>query len=434
MVEMKFLGMDFSCALGSLGNGEFPEKDCLLPLISKLLGYCIVAASTTVKLPQILKILKHRSIRGLSVLSFELEVVGYTIALAYCLHKGLPFSAYGELAFLLIQAIILVAIIYYFSQPLGTKTWIRALLYCGVAPTILAGQIDPLLFEALYASQHAIFFFARIPQIWANFKNKSTGELSFLTSLMNFGGSMGNASLHQHPGKGTIERGFGLCDWHYDERYNPKSNYDIPKTTCKEGKESRLEYCAQYQKLFDLDYLTTWRSELSAVKFNYKWADRDSIVSWTICITNLNMLKVKFDDDVNCMYLALCVSVTQFSERLYWGCRLAAAIWTMLACSRHFSVGLVQVEFQLMISEDQLWHETLKASAVKFPLHFLNASCTIHSMLNIQFTLEFVHVSPFATKFYGQEFLFTEHILQARCCLNKDTINDPVLETMQDIH
>lgn len=37
------------------------------------------------------------------MISFELEVVGYTIALAYCLHKGLPFSAYGELLFLLIQ-------------------------------------------------------------------------------------------------------------------------------------------------------------------------------------------------------------------------------------------------------------------------------------------------------------------------------------------
>ncbi|CAA2997585.1 mannose-P-dolichol utilization defect 1 homolog 2-like [Olea europaea subsp. europaea] len=195
MVELKFLGMDFSCALGSLSRGEFPEKDCLLPLISKLLGYCIVAASTTVKLPQILIILKHKSIRGLSVVAFELEVVGYTIALAYCLHKGLPFSAYGELAFLLVQAIILVAIIYYFSQPMGTKTRIRALIYCAVAPTILAGQIDPLLFEALYASQHAIFFFARVPQIWENFKNKSTGELSLLTSLMNFGGSMGNFML-----------------------------------------------------------------------------------------------------------------------------------------------------------------------------------------------------------------------------------------------
>ncbi|XP_010270885.1 PREDICTED: mannose-P-dolichol utilization defect 1 protein homolog 2 isoform X2 [Nelumbo nucifera] len=167
---MEIFGMDFSCALASLGNGKFPDKDCLLPLISKLLGYCIVAASTTVKVPQILKILKHKSVQGLSVAAFELEVIGFTIALAYCLHKRLPFSAYGELVFLLIQAIILVAIIYYYSQPVGSKTWIRALLYCAVAPTILAGQIDPVLFEALY--------------------NKSTGELSFLTCFMNFGGSI----------------------------------------------------------------------------------------------------------------------------------------------------------------------------------------------------------------------------------------------------
>ncbi|XP_022768715.1 mannose-P-dolichol utilization defect 1 protein homolog 2 isoform X2 [Durio zibethinus] len=167
---MDYLGIDFSCAIGSLKSGNLPPKDCLLALISKLLGYAIVAASTTVKLPQILKILKHRSVRGLSVVAFELEVVGYTIALAYCLHKGLPFSAYGELAFLLIQALILVAIIYYFSQPVGISTWTRALLYCAVAPTVLSGQIDPILFEALY--------------------NKSTGELSFLTCLMNTAGSL----------------------------------------------------------------------------------------------------------------------------------------------------------------------------------------------------------------------------------------------------
>ncbi|KAL2318504.1 hypothetical protein Fmac_032380 [Flemingia macrophylla] len=187
---MEYLGIDLSCAVGSLRRAQFPDKDCLLPLISKLLGYAIVAASTTVKLPQILKILNHQSVRGLSMISFELEVVGYTIALAYCLSKGLPFSAYGELLFLLIQALVLVAIIYYYSRPLKTITWIRALLYCAVAPTVLAGQIDPLLFEALYASQHAIFLFARIPQIWQNFSNKSTGELSFLTCFMNFGGSM----------------------------------------------------------------------------------------------------------------------------------------------------------------------------------------------------------------------------------------------------
>ncbi len=35
--------------------------------------------------------------------SFELEVAGFTIALAYCLFKQLPFSAYGELVFILLQ-------------------------------------------------------------------------------------------------------------------------------------------------------------------------------------------------------------------------------------------------------------------------------------------------------------------------------------------
>lgn len=187
---MEILGMNFGCVLSSLSAGNIPAKECLLPLISKLLGYCIVAASITVKLPQIFKILKHNSIRGLSLAGFELEVVGYTIALSYCLHKGVPFSAYGELVFLLIQALVLVGIIYSYSQPIGAKIWMRALLYCAVAPTILAGRIDPVLFEALYASQHAIFFIARVPQIWENFKNKSTGELSFITCFMNFAGSL----------------------------------------------------------------------------------------------------------------------------------------------------------------------------------------------------------------------------------------------------
>ncbi|XP_055960470.1 mannose-P-dolichol utilization defect 1 protein homolog 2-like isoform X2 [Mercurialis annua] len=82
---------------------------------------------------------------------------------------------------------ILVAIIYYFSHTIPALTWI---IYCVVAPTVLAAQIDPLLFEALYASQHAIFLFARIPQILKNFSNKSTGQLSFLSCLMNFAGSI----------------------------------------------------------------------------------------------------------------------------------------------------------------------------------------------------------------------------------------------------
>jgi hypothetical protein len=52
-MELEILGMNFGCVLAALSDAKIPDKGCLLPLISKLLGYAIVAASTTVKLPQV---------------------------------------------------------------------------------------------------------------------------------------------------------------------------------------------------------------------------------------------------------------------------------------------------------------------------------------------------------------------------------------------
>jgi mannose-P-dolichol utilization defect 1 len=82
-----------------------PFRILCLSFVSVYLFFLVRCHNYEHFLLQILKILKHGSVRGLSVASFELEVVGYTIALAYCVHKGLPFSAYGELAFLLIQGL-----------------------------------------------------------------------------------------------------------------------------------------------------------------------------------------------------------------------------------------------------------------------------------------------------------------------------------------
>lgn len=53
-MELELLGMNFTCVMASLAEQQLPKKDCLLPLIAKILGYCIVAASITVKLPQVI--------------------------------------------------------------------------------------------------------------------------------------------------------------------------------------------------------------------------------------------------------------------------------------------------------------------------------------------------------------------------------------------
>jgi hypothetical protein len=61
--------------------------------------------------------------------AFELEVVGYTISLAYCLHKGLPFSAYGELAFLLIQGTFMPSYIFAFNLRVSRTVDVLFCLY-----------------------------------------------------------------------------------------------------------------------------------------------------------------------------------------------------------------------------------------------------------------------------------------------------------------
>ena len=65
-------------------------------LLSKILGYCIVAGSFFLQLPQLLKIMKNRSVLGLSSLSRYSEVPISSSTVIYHYLKNLPFSSYGE--------------------------------------------------------------------------------------------------------------------------------------------------------------------------------------------------------------------------------------------------------------------------------------------------------------------------------------------------
>uniref|UniRef100_A0A8D2LFM9 Mannose-P-dolichol utilization defect 1 n=1 Tax=Varanus komodoensis TaxID=61221 RepID=A0A8D2LFM9_VARKO len=64
---------------------------CLKILISKALGFAIVAGSLMVKLPQIFKILGARSAEGLSFHSILLELTAITGTIAYSIANSFPF-------------------------------------------------------------------------------------------------------------------------------------------------------------------------------------------------------------------------------------------------------------------------------------------------------------------------------------------------------
>jgi mannose-P-dolichol utilization defect protein 1 len=95
--------------------------------------------------PQIIKIAQNQSVSGLSLLSFELEQLAYTVHTSYGYVLALPFSAFGEAAVLVLQNTIILAQIYVLSRsplwrPLLTVSVFGAALTCLYAGETVMAQ------------------------------------------------------------------------------------------------------------------------------------------------------------------------------------------------------------------------------------------------------------------------------------------------------
>uniref|UniRef100_H2Y6B6 Mannose-P-dolichol utilization defect 1 protein homolog n=1 Tax=Ciona savignyi TaxID=51511 RepID=H2Y6B6_CIOSA len=168
---------------------NFLDGPCLTALISKLLGYSIVAGSVLVKLPQIIKIISAKSSVGLSFTSLLLEIYAVTTFLAYSLAKDFPFSTWGDAFFLMLQNIFMGAAIQHYNGKTGTGAAF-VLMYMTVLFVLLSGFIPLSVLSALQASQMPAVVISKLIQALDNFKNGPTGQLSAVTVFLIFLGSI----------------------------------------------------------------------------------------------------------------------------------------------------------------------------------------------------------------------------------------------------
>lgn len=99
-------------------DGKDPNAIGVRPLLMlrQGLGLGIVIGASMVKLPQILAVRQSKSAEGLNRLAFELEEIGLAVMSANGFVMGLPFSAFGDAVFLLLQNTFLIGQIYYYSK------------------------------------------------------------------------------------------------------------------------------------------------------------------------------------------------------------------------------------------------------------------------------------------------------------------------------
>jgi len=164
---------------------------CLTLIASKLIGLVIVTLSAIVKVPQIIKIMRAQSVEGLSLEMYCMEIFGYAVNTAYNFRLGHPFSTYGENVFLFMQNCILIKQLLFYSKRLNTQSAIASAAFFVFCSMILSDSILSIgQMSILQTFSVCIFAIARFPQIRNNYMAKSTGQLAFVTCLLNFLGGI----------------------------------------------------------------------------------------------------------------------------------------------------------------------------------------------------------------------------------------------------
>eukprot|EP00906_Rhabdomonas_costata_P036396 RCo051073 len=157
--------------------------------LSAMLSYLIVVGSVGLKLPQIGKILVNRSAKGISLAMLVLELISYTIAASYSYGFAYPLLSYAENLSMIAQNLVLIALVATLNRQLGPVMVVLPVAYAAWVGCVLTGTMPlPLTTFLMNAVQIPVAAFSRVPQILANYRAKSTGQLALITFVLSGGG------------------------------------------------------------------------------------------------------------------------------------------------------------------------------------------------------------------------------------------------------
>jgi mannose-P-dolichol utilization defect 1 len=154
------------------------DTECFKLAVSKALGVGIIAASSIVKVPQIIKLVRSQSASGVSFLSYLLETSSYLISLAYNFRNGFPFSTYGETALVMVQNTIIAVLVLNYSGRASMAALFVAALATSAVTLFGENLLDMKSLSYLQAGAGVMSVASKVPQIVAILQEGGTGQLS----------------------------------------------------------------------------------------------------------------------------------------------------------------------------------------------------------------------------------------------------------------
>ncbi|RDL38784.1 Mannose-P-dolichol utilization defect 1 protein [Venustampulla echinocandica] len=169
---------------------DLTSSECIKLAVSKGLGIGIIAASSIVKVPQILKLISSRSASGISFLSYLLETSAYIISLAYNVRQGFPFSTYGETSLIMVQNVVIAVLVLNYSGKASTAALFVAGLAASAVTLFSKDILDMKTLSYLQAGAGALGVASKLPQIMTVWQQGGTGQLSAFAVFNYLAGSL----------------------------------------------------------------------------------------------------------------------------------------------------------------------------------------------------------------------------------------------------
>ncbi|KAK3695168.1 hypothetical protein B0T22DRAFT_96379 [Podospora appendiculata] len=179
-----------SCYKALVLDIDHENTECVKLAVSKALGIGIVGASSIVKVPQIIKLVKSQSASGVSFLSYLLETSSLLISLAYNVRNRFPFSTFGETALILGQNVIITVLVLNYSGKASVAALFVAALAAGVFTLFNESILDATTMGYLQAGAGVLGVASKVPQIAAIWSQGGTGQLSAFAVFNYLAGSL----------------------------------------------------------------------------------------------------------------------------------------------------------------------------------------------------------------------------------------------------
>jgi len=148
--------------------------------VSKALSYAILVGSLIMQAPQIYKILRARSAKGITTIGWAISVFSMTCNCSYNYRLGYPITTWGEQLSIMVQLELLILLKLHFED--GGLLW-RLPLGLALHALVAAACLTWVPTAVLVAVPIPLSCVSTLPQLLTNYRRRSTGQLALLPTL-----------------------------------------------------------------------------------------------------------------------------------------------------------------------------------------------------------------------------------------------------------